>query len=314
MIGIAAHLDEAALRLCREALVDEKVLWVADDAGPRWHDELGQCEVVFGTVPAEWIPRLAALRWLQLESIGFDGYREIAASMTDRGIAVTNLRGQFAHPVAETVLAGILGLVRGIDRLVLAGVERRWESLAVRPQTGLLTGSSVLVLGAGSIGGRIRELLESFGCHVRSFARASAAAELHSLAELDAALPTADIVVSCLPGTPETRLIFDRVRLSRLAQGSLFVNVGRGDAVDEAALGDALTTGRLGGAVLDVTSREPLDVSDPLWMLPRTLLTQHTGGGYRDELSDKADRFLDNLARWRSGEPLEHLVDLRAGY
>ena len=314
-VAIAAHLDDAAIRLCRENLASDDVQWVVSGASaPGWRDSLADCEVVFGTVPAAWIPQLVALRWLQLESIGFEHYRDISEQIVARAIAVTNLRGQFAHPVAETALAGILGLSRGIDQLVRANAERRWVSLDVRPTTVLLHGKDVIILGSGSIGTQLRRLLEAFDCRVRSFARSSPSAELHMLEELDAALPEADIVACCLPSTPDTRLIFDRKRISRLAATAIFVNIGRGSVVDEVALASALVDGSLGGAVLDVTNEEPIGSASPLWALPRTVLTQHTGGGYRDELVDKARRFLENLDRWRAGEPLHNLVNWQAGY
>lgn len=314
-VAIAAHLDDAAIRLCRENLESDDVQWVGSGSSASgWRDSLARCEVVFGNVPAAWIPELAALRWLQLESVGFEYYRDVSEQISTRGIAVTNLRGQFAHPAAETALAGILGLFRGIDQLVRANVERHWVSLEVRPSTDLLHGKDVIILGSGSIGSQLRRLLEAFDCRVRSFARTSPSAELHTLVELDAALPEAHIVVCCLPSTPDTRLLFDRKRIARLAATAVFVNIGRGSVVDEVALAAALVDGSLGGAVLDVTNQEPIGLASPLWALPRTVLTQHTGGGYSDELVDKARRFLENLDRWRAGEPLDNLVNWQAGY
>jgi phosphoglycerate dehydrogenase-like enzyme len=314
-VAVVAHLDEAAVALCRQPLRDDTVHWRGPGTESAvWDDSFTDCDVVFGTIPASWIPRLHALRWLQLESVGFEYYRECTALIAQRGITVTNLQGQFAQPAAETALAGILALTRGLDSLSLASHDQQWQSLDIRPRTTLLGRSTAIVLGAGSIGRQVRRLLESFGTRVLSYALSSPLAELHSVEALDAALPDADLVVSCLPSTSGTRGLFDRERISRLSSSSVLVNVGRGDLIDESALIDALEAGALSGCVLDVTLEEPLDPENPLWTAPRTILTQHTGGGHRDELTDKAQFFLSNLSRFRSGNPLEGIVDWQLGY
>lgn len=314
-ILVAALLDDAAIGLCRPPLTDDRVSWrEPGTASAVWDDSFADCEVAFGTIPASWIPRLPALRWLQLESVGFEYYREHASLIAERGITVTNLRGQFAQPAAETALAGILTLTRGFDLLASAQHDRNWRGLEIRPGTTLLARSTAVVLGTGSIGRHVRLLLESFGTQVMSYARSSPMAELRSVEALDAALADADLIVGCLPSTPETRQLFDRERLSHLSPSCILVNVGRGDLIDEAALIDALEAGELAGCVLDVTLREPLDQEDPLWTTPRTILTQHTGGGHRDELTDKARFFLSNLSRFRADQPLEGVVDWRLGY
>jgi phosphoglycerate dehydrogenase-like enzyme len=309
-VGIVAQLDDAARELCMRELTADEVVWSSGD----WNPELAGCEVVFGNVPGDWLTRLTALRWLQLESIGFESYAPYVDEIRAKSIEVTNLRGLFANPVAETVLAGVLALLRGVDQVMLAASERRWATAEIRPTTDLLHARTAVVLGTGSIGAQVRRLLEAFDCTVVSYAKSSPEAELHTLAELDAALATAGIVASCLPSTPDTTRIFDAERLALLGYRTIFANVGRGTAVDEGALVSAITTGSLGGAVLDVTDREPLPEESPLWSLPRTILTQHTGGGYRDELLDKARRFVANLDLWREGRPVANAVNWEDGY
>ncbi|WP_307296376.1 NAD(P)-dependent oxidoreductase [Microbacterium natoriense] len=313
-IAVVAHLDERGLSCCRDGLTDDIVRWRSDGTGsPEWHDSYRDCEIVFGTVPASWLPRLTALRWLQLESTGYEYYQDSALDLDRRGIVVTNLRGQFAEPATETALAGALGLMRGLDILSPAQRERRWQSLEVRPGTTLLARSRALVLGAGAIGGHVRQVLEAFGTRVQSFARSSPLAELHDLTALDAALPDADLIISCLPSTSSTRLLFDQERLSRLSRTAILVNIGRGDLIDEEALAAALEAGDIGGCVLDVTKQEPLPSTSRLWTAPGVVLTQHTGGGHRDELVDKAKYFLANLERWRTGSALIGQVDWSQG-
>lgn len=178
----------------------------------------------------------------------------------------------------------------------------------------LLHGRRVIILGHGSIGRKLRRLIEAFDCRVLSYARTANDAELRTPAELDRALPHADIVACCLPDTPETRGFFGGTRLASLPPHAVFVNIGRGSLVDESALVEALLAHRIGGAVLDVTAQEPLPADHALWTCPNTLLMQHTGGGYDGELLDKARAFLANFAAFQNGEPLVNVVDLARGY
>ncbi|MFD2262862.1 D-2-hydroxyacid dehydrogenase [Lacibacterium aquatile] len=307
---VYAYLDDRARTLILDRLPDA-IIVDKHSIGPEDRARFADCEVCFGNVPADWIPG-SALRWLQLESIGFEYYRAIADRMSH--IAVSNLKGMFAEPAAETALAGLLSLYRGLDILTLAQKEQRWMSLEMRERMGLIAGQKVVIFGLGSIGGRIRDLLQAFGCEVTSFARTAPEADFRDIEALDAVLGQFDIVVSALPNTAATTGIFDRARLDRFKQGAIFVNVGRGSAVDEAALLDGLTSGHLGGAVLDVHLQEPLPPGHPLWSAPRTILTQHTGGGYADELIDKTLFFLGNFEKFETGQPLHNLVDLAQGY
>jgi glyoxylate/hydroxypyruvate reductase A len=120
--------------------------------------------------------------------------------------------------------------------------------------------------------------------------------------------------VNCLPSTPETANFFSRERLARFSSRAIFVNIGRGSAVDEAALIEVLQNRKIGGAVLDVFKQEPLPGEHPYWDCPRTLVLQHTGGGYDEELIDKARIFVSNLNLYRTGHPLQNQINLVRGY
>lgn len=315
-IFICAHLDEAAQAHIRAHVPAGEFAFVAKEkvaAGdPSALAVFRDAEICFGNVPGLWLSQTRRLRWLQLESIGMEYYH--GATGLPPNLIVTNLKGQFDQPAAETALAGLLALYRGVDQLVAAQPERRWISLEVRPRTRLLRDQRVIVLGHGSIGKKVRQILQAFGCQVRSFARTSAGAELLSPPDLDQALPQTDLLFCCLPNTKDTRGLLDSRRLGLLPATAFLVNIGRGAVVDEPALVAALQQGRLGGAVLDVTWQEPLPPSHPLWSCPHTLLLQHTGGGYPDELIDKARLFVANLSALNGGEPLRNLADLARGY
>ena len=183
------------------------------------------------------------------------------------------------RPAAKTALAGLLALGRGLPRLLAAQAEARWVELEVRPDTWLLHGQRARVLGAGSIGQSIRVLLEALECTVQVFARQNPLATLHTKDELLAAVPQCDLLICCLPKTPETIGLVGRAVLEAMPAHGVFVNRGRGAVVDEAALVDMLQRRQIRGPVLDVTSAEPLPPEHALWRCPNTIFTQHTGGG-----------------------------------
>lgn len=285
----------------------------ATDGGPQDRAAFEESEVVFGSVPADWIPTARSLRWSQLDSTGFGHYLHLNWRELGRRVTVTNLAGFFAEPVAETALAGALALYRGIDQLVRLQAQKRWDKLPMRARLRPLRGATVVICGYGSIGRRFEQLLAPFHCRVHSYAP-EPAASLRAPAELDGVLPQADLVFVAMPETPDTINLFGAARLDRFKRGALFINVGRGSAVDERALAERLGGGALGGAVLDVTNVEPLPSEHPLWSLPNCLLTQHTAGGTDDELERKIDFFADNLRRYRSGEPLQSVVNWERGF
>jgi phosphoglycerate dehydrogenase-like enzyme len=271
-------------------------------------DEPCTCEVVFGNPDPGIVAGNAALRWLQLESVGFGEYTSLDWTRPGGTVQVTNLAGFFADPVAESALAGILALYRGIDRLVRLQDRAEWQGEAIRPTLRRLSGARVVLFGFGAINRRLADLLVPFGCTITTLARGWTS---ESLAE---ALSGADIIVSTVPATPETADVFDTSRLAQMPQGAILCNFGRGSAVDEAALESALRSGHLGGAVIDVTREEPLAPDHPFWTCPNLLLTQHSGGGTSDEIDRKIDHFLANLALYRAGRPLVGRVDFARGY
>ncbi|MGV9307034.1 D-2-hydroxyacid dehydrogenase [Nonomuraea sp. NPDC003727] len=300
----------AAERERVRALAGDVPVWFAR---PKEHtardaEAFAGARVAVGNCPPEWLSAARHLRWLQLSSMGVDRYVGLDWATLGRRITVTNVSGAFADPVAQTCLAGILALYRGVDELVRLGERRTWSDRPLRPGLRLLTGASVVVLGAGTIARRLAELLAPFGCRVTLYSRRM------TPDELDALLPGTDVLVGLLPGTPETAGLLDATRLALLPPGAIFVNAGRGSLVDEAALVAALREGRLGGAVLDVTATEPLPPGHPLWSCPNTLLTQHTAGGSDRESEQILEIFEDNWRRFVAGRPLRNVVQWSRGF
>ena len=273
--------------------------------------EFLQSDICFGNIPPAWVGQTRRLRWLQLDSAGFGEYQQVDQRPD---LVITNLGGFYAVPVAESALAGILALYRGMQTLTLLQGEKKWIGQALRPRLKTLFRAKVLILGGGAIGRHLIKLLEAFEAAITVFGRRPAGGVTTDPAELDRVLPAMDVVVSCLPETEETIGLIDERRLNLLAPHALFINVGRGSVVDEAALIALLQGEKIGGCVLDVTQREPLPPDNPLWTAPHTLLTQHTGGGFDEEHMDKVRAFLDNLERFRVGGELLNVVELARGY
>ena len=286
----------------------------ADEAASR--AAIAGAEVVFGNVPATWLIPARSLRWVQLDSAGVDAYLKLNAERPGSPVVLTNLRDFYGMAVAEATLAGILAFYRQLPRLLVAQHEGRWIKREIEGAAAIrqLHGAGVIILGAGAIGRKIAALLRPFEGEIKFFARTAPDAALRSRAELDAALPGAEVVINTLPHTPDTIGLIGPERLACFRPTALFVNMGRGSVLDEAALVGALNAGRLGGAVLDVTGVEPLPAGHVLWAHPRVLLTQHTGGRFPGEAAAKVTRFLENFARFTRGEPLVGALDAARGY
>ncbi|GAB3569614.1 hypothetical protein GCM10027578_24410 [Spirosoma luteolum] len=271
-------------------------------------DALRTADALFGNPPVSWLTGLTdKLAFWQLDSAGFDKYRGVQTRAK-----VANMGDYFAWPCAETMIAGIMAFYRRIPELAVLQSRSEWVGAPMRQRTDLLRHKRVIILGTGTIGRAVRQMLTGFDCRVTMLARTDAQADIHSVDELRAALPETDLVINCLPGTA-TGFVSAEV-IGAMPARCLYANVGRGSTTDEAALIDALQAGRLAGAVLDVTDTEPLPADSPLWALPNVLLTQHTGGGQPDEDQGKVEQLLRNLHRLERGEPVENEVGLGRGY
>jgi glyoxylate/hydroxypyruvate reductase len=303
------NLSDAEKQRLQTARPVDELLFRHDVPEPEQQAAFGQAEAVLGNPPLTWwqtnVPD--RLRFWQLDSAGFDTYRSLMLN-----VPVCNMGDWFAWPCAETIVAGILAHYRHIDELAVLQHQRRWVGAPIRFRMGLLRGKSVVVLGLGTIGLAVQQMLGGFGCSIKTMARTNPNADLHTMEELMATLPHTDLVINCLPGT--ARGFFSAALIAAMKPGSVFANVGRGSTVDEVALLNALETGHLSGAILDVTEVEPLPAEHPFWAMPQVLLTQHTAGGQADENRGKIDLFLRNLAALETGQPLENEVSLTKGY
>lgn len=262
------------------------------------------------------------LRWIHSAAAGVRGvlFRELVES----DVAITNSAGVHAVPIAETVLAGVLTLLRGLDLAAEGKGARRWDQ---QPFVGAaspvreLGECRVLVVGAGGIGSAIAERCAAFGARcvgVRRRVELGPPAGFHRVVPpdaLDAELPAADVLVIAAPSTSATERVIDARRLALLPAGAIVVNVARGALLDEGALATCVRDGRLRGAVLDVTADEPLPPTSQLWEIPSIVITPHVSGVSPRRFWERAVALLlDNWARYDAGRPLRNVVDKGAGY
>ena len=260
-------------------------------------------EICYGNPPLDWLTETTQLKWLQLNTTGFDQY----LSLKDFDFQFTNLKGYFGLSVAETTVAGILGVYRKIGELARLQTLAKWIGNPIRENLYLLSKKKVLVLGSGAIAQKIKQLLSGFECETTLL-------DSKTVSQITDYLPLTDILISTLPETTETKGLVSKEYLEMLNSTALFVNVGRGTNVDEQALIEILQTKRIMGAVLDVTEVEPIPMESPLWEMENVLLTQHSSGGWNEESSGKVKFFLENLERFEKEDELLNIVDLEKGY
>ena len=267
-----------------------------------------KCEIVFGNIPSNWVVQSSKIKWIQLESTGFSEYSEVKINFLKKDVIITNLKSFFASQVAQTTLAGILSFYRGTDHFALLKKEKKWVGDPIRNKLEILNNKKVLFFGKGSINKEVSKYLKPFDCKC-SFI------DSHSKKEYVLnKLRLAEIIICALPGTESTKMLFNKKMLDTLSKHSIIVNVGRGDLIDENYLIEKLNNKTLRGAVLDVTSEEPLQKNSKLWNCPNLILTQHTGGGYTNEIKDKVCFFLDNFKRYSKNTSLINIINPSKGY
>lgn len=295
---------------------EPRTLTAAEDA--RWQDLLARAEVSFDFdwQDAESLPRRAPkLRWIQATSAGIGAF--VQRTGLDRsGIAITTAAGIHAVPLAEFALTGALHFVKRVPQLQRDRRDRRWA----RSTTGQLSGRRVTIVGVGGMGRNVIRVFDAMGCRVTAVGRAgrdyglSADIAVTSTDRLHEILPTTDILVLCCALTPETTGLIDRAALAALPDGAIIVNIARGAVVEESALVEELTRGRLAGAALDVVAEEPLAPDSPLWGLDNVLLSPHSASTVDSENASLTQLFIENLRRYRAGEPLRNRYDAERGY
>ncbi len=272
--------------------------------------------------PADLFSIAPHLKWIALPSAGAD--HAIRAGIVQRGGAVvTTASGIHAAPIGEFVLSLMLMWVRHWPQMVDYQRAGTWPDTAGRERLHgrELDGATLGVIGLGAIGRHIARLGRVFGMRIIATRRSASAGASDPDADLlvpadklGDLLAASDYVVVSVPATAQTQHLIGANELRMMRRDAFLINISRGSAIDEAALIAALTDGVIGGAGLDVFATEPLPAESPLWQLPNVIISPHVAGN-TDQYSRRfTDLFLENLARYRAGEPLRNVVDLARGY
>ncbi|HYE93223.1 MAG TPA: D-2-hydroxyacid dehydrogenase [Terriglobales bacterium] len=271
-------------------------------------------DAAYGTISDAVLAKAAKLRWLQApQAAPPAGY--YTPALIAHPVQVTNFREIYNDLIGAHIMAFVLAFARGFHLYFPRQLRREWKPEAGE-ESGVvhLPDTTALIVGVGGIGSEAARLMDAFGMKVMGVdARRRDAPpgvrKLDGPDALDDLLPLADFVVLTVPHTPATEGFMDAGRFARMKRGAFFINIGRGRTTKLDALVNALRSGHLGGAGLDVFEQEPLPAEHPLWTMPNVLITPHTAGHgpYLDER--RFEIIVDNARRLLAGEPLRNVVD-----
>jgi D-3-phosphoglycerate dehydrogenase len=270
----------------------------------------GHCKV---PVPWDEVVRQGRLRWIQSSAAGMDHC--LVPSVIGSDVTVTSASGVLADQVADHTMALLASLLRSLPTFWEAQKRREF----IRRPTRDLHRARIGIVGLGGNGRRLAEVLSVFRTTILATDwfpenKPSTVAELLPADALDQMLPRVDILILAAPLNDHTRHMIDARRLALLPKGAILINMARGALVAENDLADAIESGHLAGAGLDVTEVEPLAETSRLWTLPNVIITPHVGGQAATRIDDMTNFFCDNLARYRAGRPLRNLVEKELGF
>ncbi len=257
----------------------------------------------FGAEPFQTIfPRAKGLRWVHSLSAGVESV--LYPPLIESPIPLTNGRGVFRASLAEFSVAAMLYFAKDLRRMVKNQMAGEWAPFDIE----MLEGSTLGIVGYGEIGRASAQLAKAFGVKVISVGRRDAREKLSEM------LPECDYLLIAAPNTSETKGMIGEREIALLKSSAVIINVGRGPVVVESALIEALSSRRIKGAALDVFEHEPLPAGHPFYALDNVLLSPHCADHTADWLHLAMRKFVENYQRFESGEPLDNIVDKKAGY
>lgn len=284
--------------------------------------ELQDAEVVFTiSLRPQQFAHARILRWIHTPSAAV--HQMLFPELINSPVILTNSREVHGPVVAEHVVALMFALARKIPQSVLLQEKGTWGQEAIwnhGPHPQEISGSTLGLIGVGSIGGRVARMAASLGMRVIAVREhpekgtPQGVEQVYPLSELDKVLSQSDFVVVAAPLLAATERLINADRLACMKPSAYLINVGRGPQVDESALVAALRARRIAGAALDVFDREPLPPDSPLWTLDNLLITPHTAGLTEKLWQRHYDLFSENLRRYLAGETLLYTVDKHNGY
>lgn len=279
----------------------------------RWRQLLTQADVLFDFDPShrQDLPELAPrVRWVQSTSAGIGQFiKRMNYHQRMPNTIFTTASGVHAKPLAEFCMMAMLMFNKGLLRMMRDQERKHWERYAGTD----LEGRTLAIIGMGKIGNQVATLANAFGMKVIGTAASrivSPVAAIHPWSELNAMLKQAEYLVICVPHTSQTEKLITAHEFALLPEGAMFINIGRGQVVDEPALIESLRSGHLRAAALDVFAEEPLPQSSPLWEMPNVLISPHSASTSDNENKRLTDLFCDNLHRYLAGEPLRNALDV----
>ena len=285
-------------------------------AGKVTEEQVAEASVIIGNIPAKFIKASEKLELLQLESAGADAY--LPAGVLSSKTTLCNSTGAYNRTVSEHSVALTLMLMKKLYLYRDQQKKNCWNDLgeAVSP-----VGATILVVGLGEIGLQYARIMKAMGAYVigvkrRAGGRNDWVDELVPTDEIDSVLPRADVIFSILPNTKQTVHFYTEERFRRMKSSALFINCGRGNAVEGTVLLKALQEGQIAAAAIDVTEEEPLSKDSPLWQQENLVITPHVAGGYHipHTLECIVDIACENLDHWVKGEDFCNVVDMETGY
>jgi len=258
------------------------------------------------------------IKWVHSMSVGLDAM--LTEAVIDSPVIITNARGCASIPIAEHTVTCIASMARGFPAVTRNQLQKKWVLLPA-PIRELLD-STVGIVGYGEIGSQIAKRCQALGMNVigcrrnpgRSVMDSVEGVQVVGLDQVDHVLAVSDFLVLAMPASSETHRFLNRQSLSRLKPGSYVINVGRGSAIDEADLLEALRSGHVAGAALDVFEQEPLDPDHPFWSMENVIVTPHHAYFSPRTTERNMELLLDNLNRYARGAALRNVVDKRRGY
>lgn len=277
-------------------------------------DDVARIEIAFlsmDLVPGATAPFVKVcleapnLRWMHTGSAGVDS--PAFRMLLDRGVRLTNSPGAAATSIAHHVVMTMLALRRDLPRFARDQAEHAWRQRPVDDVERTTLG----MLGMGPIGLETTRLAQALGVEVIGMRRTVSGdepCETWTLDRLHELLPRVDTLVLALPLAPETHHLIGAAELALLRRGAHVINVGRGALIDEPALIEALRSGQVGAAGLDVTEVEPLPSDSPLWDLPNVILTPHSSAATGSSRRRAREFFVDEFGHWVRGEPFDREV------
>jgi phosphoglycerate dehydrogenase-like enzyme len=280
--------------------------------------EIVDADVLYGFPSAELLQRGKALRWIQSPSAGVN-YLQNLTELVQNDIVLTNTRGAHGPSIGEHTFALLFALTRHIPESIEAQRKHYWARPELYRTSREMRGLTMGIVGFGAIGRAVAQRAKGFDMEILAVdphpdPGAPFVTETWGMERLGDLLEQSDVVVVAAPLTAESYHLLDAAALARMKPDAYLIVVSRGGIVDEEALADALETGKLAGAGLDVTEVEPLASESRLWDAPNTVITPHTAGDSSEKERRCVEILRENLIRFAHGETLMNLVDKQRGY